>query len=139
MSEFIELLVQPLRYPFMIRGLLASLMVGTICAVVGTYVVLRGMAFFGDALAHVLDPLDGSGAQALFVVAPATDPRKWTRARGEVFGEGERRNGEPEDEANGRNERSEHELSSGPGFGSPSRTPSPTERSTSPGARGSSP
>lgn len=52
----LELLVEPLRYPFMVRGLLASLMVGTLCAVVGTYVVLRGMAFFGDALAHAILP-----------------------------------------------------------------------------------
>jgi ABC-type Mn2+/Zn2+ transport system permease subunit len=56
MPDLIELLVQPLRYPFMVRGLLASLMVGTLCAVVGTYVVLRGMAFFGDALAHAILP-----------------------------------------------------------------------------------
>jgi ABC-type Mn2+/Zn2+ transport system permease subunit len=40
----------------MVRGLLASVMVGTLCAVVGTYVVLRGMAFFGDALAHAILP-----------------------------------------------------------------------------------
>ena len=56
MADLIELLVQPFRYPFMVRGLLASLMVGTLCAVVGTYVVLRGMAFFGDALAHAILP-----------------------------------------------------------------------------------
>jgi ABC-type Mn2+/Zn2+ transport system permease subunit len=56
MTDILELLVQPLRYPFMVRGLLASLMVGTLCAVVGTYVVLRGMAFFGDALAHAILP-----------------------------------------------------------------------------------
>ncbi len=56
MGNIIEVLVQPLRYPFMVRGLLASLMVGTLCAVVGTYVVLRGMAFFGDALAHAILP-----------------------------------------------------------------------------------
>jgi manganese/iron transport system permease protein len=56
MNELLELLVQPLRYPFMVRGLLASVMVGTLCAVVGTYVVLRGMAFFGDALAHAILP-----------------------------------------------------------------------------------
>jgi manganese/iron transport system permease protein len=56
MADVIELLLQPLRYPFMVRGLLASLMVGTLCAVVGTYVVLRGMAFFGDALAHAILP-----------------------------------------------------------------------------------
>jgi len=40
----------------MVRGLLASVMVGTLCAVVGTYVVLRGMAFLGDALAHAILP-----------------------------------------------------------------------------------
>ncbi len=56
MADIAELLTQPLRYPFMIRGLLASMMVGTLCAVVGTYVVLRGMAFFGDALAHAILP-----------------------------------------------------------------------------------
>jgi manganese/iron transport system permease protein len=56
MTDLLEALSQPLRYPFMVRGLLASLMVGTLCAVVGTYVVLRGMAFFGDALAHAILP-----------------------------------------------------------------------------------
>jgi len=56
MADVLELLTEPLRYPFMIRGLLASLMVGTLCSVVGTYVVLRGMAFFGDALAHAILP-----------------------------------------------------------------------------------
>jgi manganese/iron transport system permease protein len=56
MASVIDLLTQPLRYPFIVRGLLASMMVGTLCAVVGTYVVLRGMAFFGDALAHAILP-----------------------------------------------------------------------------------
>lgn len=56
MAELVELVVKPLSYPFMVRGLLASLLVGTLCAVVGTYVVLRGMAFFGDALAHAILP-----------------------------------------------------------------------------------
>ena len=56
MTDLPELLLQPLRYPFMVRGLLASVMVGTLCAVIGTYIVLRGMAFFGDALAHAILP-----------------------------------------------------------------------------------
>ncbi len=56
MAEIADILIQPLRYPFIVRGLLASLMVGALCAVVGTYVVLRGMAFFGDALAHAILP-----------------------------------------------------------------------------------
>lgn len=49
-------LLEPLAYPFMLRGLAAGILVGVVCAVVGTYVVLRGMAFFGDALAHTVLP-----------------------------------------------------------------------------------
>jgi len=56
MADLMHLFLQPLSYPFMVRGLLASVMVGTLCAVIGTYVVLRGMAFFGDALAHAILP-----------------------------------------------------------------------------------
>jgi len=62
-------LIEPLHYSFMVRGLLAAVMVGAVCAVLGTYVVLRGMAFFGDALAHAILPgvavgyLVGNGAQ----------------------------------------------------------------------------
>lgn len=51
-----EFLTTPLQYAFMIRGLLAVILVGTVCAVVGSYMVLRGMAFFGDALAHAMLP-----------------------------------------------------------------------------------
>jgi ABC-type Mn2+/Zn2+ transport system permease subunit len=53
---WIDLLVGPMSYPFMVRGLMAVVMVGIVCATVGTYVVLRGMAFFGDALAHAILP-----------------------------------------------------------------------------------
>jgi ABC-type Mn2+/Zn2+ transport system permease subunit len=49
-------LLQPLTYAFMQRGMLAALLVGILCAVMGTYVVLRGMAFLGDALAHAILP-----------------------------------------------------------------------------------
>lgn len=49
-------LLEPLAYGFMQRGLLASVVVGVVCAVVGCYVVLRGMAFLGDALAHAILP-----------------------------------------------------------------------------------
>ena len=38
------------------RALLASILVGGLCAVIGSYVVLRGMAFLGDALAHAILP-----------------------------------------------------------------------------------
>jgi ABC-type Mn2+/Zn2+ transport system permease subunit len=56
MGGVVDLVVAPMSYPFMIRGLVAVVMVGIVCATVGTYVVLRGMAFFGDALAHAILP-----------------------------------------------------------------------------------
>ena len=49
-------LLEPFQYGFMLRGLLASLLVGVLCAVMGTYVVVRGMAFLGDAMAHAILP-----------------------------------------------------------------------------------
>jgi manganese/iron transport system permease protein len=69
MNTLFSLLLEPLNYAFMVRGILAALMVGAVCALVGTYVVLRGMAFFGDALAHAILPgiaagyLIGGGAR----------------------------------------------------------------------------
>ena len=66
----IEWALEPLRYSFFLRGLLASILVGAVCAIIGSYVVLRGMAFMGDALAHAILPgvavayLLGGGAQA---------------------------------------------------------------------------
>ena len=56
MSEFLDLVLIPLSYGFMQRGLAAAVVVGVLCAVVGCYVVLRGMAFLGDALAHAILP-----------------------------------------------------------------------------------
>src|SRR5512138_2456523 len=49
-------LMTPLAYNFMQRGMLAAVMVGVLCAVLGCYVVLRSMAFLGDALAHAILP-----------------------------------------------------------------------------------
>lgn len=47
---------EPLGYDFFLRALLASAMVGVVCAVIGSYMVLRGLAFMGDALAHSAFP-----------------------------------------------------------------------------------
>ena len=49
-------LIEPLGYEFFVRALAASVMVGLVCAVVGTYMVLRGLAFMGDALSHAAFP-----------------------------------------------------------------------------------
>ncbi len=56
MPTLISFFIEPFSHPFMVRAILATIMVGIVSAVVGTYVVLRGMAFFGDALAHTILP-----------------------------------------------------------------------------------
>jgi manganese/iron transport system permease protein len=56
MADWLSFIVDPLGYAFMVRGLIAALFVGVVCAVLGTYVVLRGMALFGHALAHAILP-----------------------------------------------------------------------------------
>jgi ABC-type Mn2+/Zn2+ transport system permease subunit len=42
--------------PFLVRALVAGVLVAIGCAVVGTYVVLRGLAFMGEALGHGVLP-----------------------------------------------------------------------------------
>jgi manganese/iron transport system permease protein len=56
MSGLVQFLAEPLQYRFLLDGMAAAVLVGIICAVVGTFVVLRGMAFLGDALAHAILP-----------------------------------------------------------------------------------
>ncbi|MCS6773524.1 MAG: metal ABC transporter permease, partial [Thermoflexales bacterium] len=51
-----QLLVQPFQFAFMRSAALGGALVGITCAVVGVYVVLRRMAFIGDALAHTVLP-----------------------------------------------------------------------------------
>jgi manganese/iron transport system permease protein len=49
-------LTDPMAYGFMQRGLIASVLVGIVCAVMGTFVVLKGLAFIGDAVSHATFP-----------------------------------------------------------------------------------
>src|SRR5947209_5445245 len=49
-------LLEPFQYPFMRAGLLAIVLIGVTCATLGAYVVLRRMAFVGDAIAHTALP-----------------------------------------------------------------------------------
>ncbi len=51
-----EWLLAPLSYGFMQRGMLAGVLVGVVCAVIGCFVILRSMAFIGDAMAHSILP-----------------------------------------------------------------------------------
>lgn len=54
--SMLDWLLEPLQYSFIVRALFAAAIVGVVCSILGTYIVLRGMAFFGDALAHTILP-----------------------------------------------------------------------------------
>ncbi|MDU1522285.1 MAG: metal ABC transporter permease, partial [Actinomyces sp.] len=55
LSEFWQDLHNPLL-AFLPRALLICVCCAVVCGVVGSYVVLRGMAFMGDAVAHSVFP-----------------------------------------------------------------------------------
>jgi manganese/iron transport system permease protein len=55
-NEIIDWLIAPFQFGFMQTALLAAALVGVACATIGVYVVLRRMAFIGDALAHTILP-----------------------------------------------------------------------------------
>jgi len=47
-----DFLLAPFQYEYMQRAFVAALVVGTLCSTIGTYVVLRKLAFIGDGIAH---------------------------------------------------------------------------------------
>lgn len=51
-----EILTGPFEVSFVFRALVAGSFTAVLCACVGTWVVLRGLAFFGDAMSHGMLP-----------------------------------------------------------------------------------
>lgn len=51
-----EWLTEPFALGFQQRALIGGAIAGVMCAVVGTWLVLRGMSFFGDAFVHGIVP-----------------------------------------------------------------------------------
>jgi len=49
-------LIEPFTYGFIVRGMLAGMLAGAACAILSAFIVWRGMAFIGDAMAHVILP-----------------------------------------------------------------------------------
>lgn len=49
-------LFAPFEVAFVQRALWGGLLVSCVCALAGTWVVVRGMAFLGDAMAHGMLP-----------------------------------------------------------------------------------
>lgn len=61
-------LFEPFAADFMLLALIAGVLAAGICAVVGTWVVIRGMAFLGEAMAHGMLP--GVAAASLLGLPP---------------------------------------------------------------------
>jgi manganese/iron transport system permease protein len=52
----LEALIEPLQYSFMQRSLIIAVLVGLICAVVGSYLMVQRLALLGDAISHSVLP-----------------------------------------------------------------------------------
>lgn len=91
----LDAILGPLAFPFFVRALGASALVGLVCAVVGSYMVLRGLAFMGDALSHSAFPgvvaaylLKGPFYLGAAVAAVATALAiGWVTRRGQLRGD----------------------------------------------------
>ncbi len=51
-----DYLSDPLQYQFMQRALIEVVLMGVVTGAIGTYIVLRGLSFIGDALSHAIFP-----------------------------------------------------------------------------------
>lgn len=49
-------LLEPFQYPFMVEAMVAGVVVGTVCAVLSCYLVLKGWSLMGDAISHAVLP-----------------------------------------------------------------------------------
>ncbi len=67
MPDFFQF-IQALQYSFMQRALLASIGIGIICSLIGVFVLLRGMVFLGEAIAH--SAFAGAAFGLLFGIDP---------------------------------------------------------------------
>lgn len=51
-----EFIADIMQYNFLQKALFTSIMVGIICGVIGSFIVLRGLALMGDAISHAVLP-----------------------------------------------------------------------------------
>ncbi|UKO97491.1 metal ABC transporter permease [Nostoc sp. UHCC 0870] len=52
----LDALIEPLQYGFMQRSLVIAILVGLLCAVVGSYLMVQRLALLGDAISHSVLP-----------------------------------------------------------------------------------
>nr|YP_010337449.1 manganese transport system membrane protein [Pulvinaster venetus]UNJ17034.1 manganese transport system membrane protein [Pulvinaster venetus] len=52
----LSLLIEPLQYTFMQRSLIVAILIGLLCSIVGTYLMVQRLALLGDAISHSVMP-----------------------------------------------------------------------------------
>ncbi len=56
MEILYQIFIEPFSYEFMLRGLLAAILIGSLCAIFSCYLILKGWALMGDAVSHAVLP-----------------------------------------------------------------------------------
>jgi zinc transport system permease protein len=80
MASLLSFLTEPFAADFMVRAFVAGITVGGLCALLGVFVVQRGLAFIGDGLAHA-----AFGGIALgLLLGPALGRMTWLEGRPEI-------------------------------------------------------
>ncbi len=56
MSEFLQSLLIPFQYDYMLRAMFVSALIGGVCGFLSSFVTLKGWSLMGDALSHAVVP-----------------------------------------------------------------------------------
>lgn len=51
-----EFMMDLMHYEFLQKALVTSILVGIICGIIGSFIIMRGMALMGDAISHAVLP-----------------------------------------------------------------------------------
>ncbi len=70
MNAFIHAIIEPWTHAYFVKGVLGGSIIAVACAVLGCYIILRKMAFIGDAMSHALLPGVGIGYLVMNALIP---------------------------------------------------------------------
>lgn len=55
-ADIMQFIADISQYGFLQKALVTSIMVGIICGIIGSFIIMRGMALMGDAISHAVLP-----------------------------------------------------------------------------------
>ena len=68
-------LLDPFHYDFFLKGLIAAVLAGALCGLIGVFITLRGMSYIGHGLSHAI--FGGFAAAPLLAVNPVLGAGVW--------------------------------------------------------------